>query len=136
MVQSSRAIDKECGSNNGHLQSRTVAWLSQIYFKVTSYIFLSLFQFLCQTNINSIDRIIKISKVLSQYNVKLAISFKIPLPGMIPSYARMYAGIYSILLTLNNRSGCMKEFSPKTHLLNLNKIHCNGGLSPLLCQRF
>ena len=52
MVQSSRAIDKEGGSNNDHLPPLTMA--VTIYFKGLWQDFV---QFLCQTKKNSIDRI-------------------------------------------------------------------------------
>ena len=46
--------------------------------------------------------------------VKLAIYFIIPLPGgMTPSLASHCVDVYSILLTCD-RSGCLKDFSPKT----------------------
>ena len=52
MVQSSRAIDKKCGSIDDHLPPLTMAVI--IYFKGLWQDFL---QFLCQTKMKSIDRI-------------------------------------------------------------------------------
>ena len=69
---------------------------------MTSYIFLSLFQFLCQTKNNSIDRMIK-NKQGSFHNI--AVYFIICLPGGMTS----------------DRSGCMKDFSLNTCFFNQNK---------------
>ena len=55
MVQSSRAIDKEWGSNDGHLPPLIMA--VTIYFKGLWQDFV---QFLCQTKNNSIEKMIKI----------------------------------------------------------------------------
>ena len=63
MVQSSsRAIDKELGSNDDHLPPLTMA--VTIYFKV---IWQDFVQFLCQTKKNSIDRI---KEMVTKFNDK------------------------------------------------------------------
>ena len=62
MVQSSRAIDKECGSNNDHLPPLTIV---TIYFKGLWQDFV---QFLCQTKNNSIDRMIKVKEMVTKFS--------------------------------------------------------------------
>ena len=63
MVQSSRAIDKERGSNDDHLSPLTMA--VTIYFKGLWQDFV---QFFCQTKKNSIDRMIKIKEMVTKFS--------------------------------------------------------------------
>ena len=49
---------------------------------------------------NSIDRMIKNKQSSFQYNIKLTISFIIPLPGVTPSFASHC-----------DRSGCVKDIN-------------------------
>ena len=63
MVQSSRAIDKERGSNSDHLPPLTMA--VTIYFKGLWQDFV---QFLCQTKKNSIDRMIKVKEMVTKFS--------------------------------------------------------------------
>ena len=63
MVQSSRAIDKEGGSNDDHLPPLTMA--VTIYFKGLWQDFV---QFLCQTKKNSIDGMIKIKEMVTKFS--------------------------------------------------------------------
>ena len=37
---------------------------------------------------------------------------------------------------LSDRTKEVSEVGQNTRLMNKNKTHCNGGLSPLLCQHF
>ena len=51
----------------------------------------------------------KINKVVFTILMKLAIYIIIPLPGGMTQVLLAIVGIYSILLTLSDRSGCIKS---------------------------
>ena len=60
----------------------------------------------------------------------------IPLPG-ITQVLLAIVGVYSILLTFKiDRTKEVSVVGQNTRLMNTNKTHCNGRLSPLPCQRF
>ena len=108
MVQSSRAIFKECGCNDDHLPALTTAVI-----------------------ILGMPRLHILSSVCFSFSAKpkITVSFIIPLPGITPSIAS-HCWQHSILLTLSGRTKEVNVVSPNTLLYEPEQNTLQWQLSP------